>query len=424
MSSPPSEHASLGMPLAGTRVIEVSEQASASYAGRLFALLGAEVIKLEDPGRPGLRAEAPFVTGSRRTGALFSYLNVAKKSVTCPRSGAYGHRLRTDLGRIADVFLDDRPVAERDAAGEGAEFYLAENPRLVYVSVLPFGATGPHAHYRGEEINTFHGCGEGFLLPNGLGNERFPEREPIKAYGHLSELQAGVGAALSAMAALFVRDQLGGQAIDIAVQDVNVALGAFNIQRYGDGTLETRQTRSFSYGGVLECADGDVELLVLEQHQWECLVEMLGSPAWALNPDYADPITRAQRGREINANLRAWAMTMPVAEVVRLARDHQVPLDRYNSPAAILALQHERVRGFISTHVLADGTTVEAPNLPFKLLPQREWPQYAGPPELGDSDDAVLVGFLGYGSEEINRLRSEALSGTGFSAVAPQKVDQ
>jgi hypothetical protein len=72
---------------------------------------------------------------------------------------------------------------------------------LVHVSVLPFGASGPKADWDAEEVNLLHAGGEGFLLPNGLSNELFPDRLPRKIYGHFSRYQGGCMAAFTALSA-------------------------------------------------------------------------------------------------------------------------------------------------------------------------------------------------------------------------------
>jgi len=131
------------------------------------------------------------------------------------------------------------------------------------------------ADWQGEEINLIHASGEGFLLPNGLSVELFPDRPPLKVHGHFASYQGGVVAALGALSALMSRDHVGAESVDVSVQDAMLAVGAFALQRFGDGSLEHRSTRSFKYGGVLECADGYVELLTLEDRQWRGLVELI-----------------------------------------------------------------------------------------------------------------------------------------------------
>jgi crotonobetainyl-CoA:carnitine CoA-transferase CaiB-like acyl-CoA transferase len=340
--------ASGGGLLAGLRVVERSNGVAAAYAGRLLAAMGAEIVLVEEPGGSALRAEPPMLEASGQasdTSALFAYLAAAKRSVICPLATQAGQAALTGLLEGADILIDDTPVAERATLGLDPDVIRRRHPALVHVSVLPFGATGPKAGWRAYELNLIHAAGEGFLLPNGLSAELFPERPPLKIYGHFTSLQGGTAAALGALSALWARDAAGGQFVDISVQDAGLAVGAFAIQRLGDGQVEHRLERSFKYGGVLECRDGFVEVLTLEERQWAGMIELMGSPAWAADEQLANPILRSQRGREINAHIREWARGQGVVDVVRRAQQLGVPMARYNTPADVLEDAHERARG-------------------------------------------------------------------------------
>src|SRR6202008_1144566 len=243
-------------------------------------------------------------------------LAAGARSCVCDLETGDGRAAAAALLSEADILIDDTPLAERERRGLGEAQVAARHPDLIHVSVLPFGATGPKAGWKAEEINLLHASGEGNLLPNGLSIELFPERPPVKIYGHFASLQGGVAAALGALSALWVRDEVGGQFVDIASQDAALAVGAFAIQRFGDGQVEHRVERSFRYGGVLPCADGHVELLTLGQRQWEGLVDLIGRPEWALDPALSDSLERSRRGAAINAHIRAWARDRRVADVV------------------------------------------------------------------------------------------------------------
>jgi crotonobetainyl-CoA:carnitine CoA-transferase CaiB-like acyl-CoA transferase len=331
-------------PLAGVTVVELSHSVAAAYAGRLLATLGAETIIVEPPDGSRLRQEPPFLPPADEASALFAFLASGKKSVVCDATTPSGRVGLSKLLATADVFIHDIPAARR-AAFELDEQTLRQcYPSLIDVSVLPFGACGPKADWQGEEINLIHASGEGFLLPNGLSAELFPDRPPLKVHGHFAEYQGGVVAALGAMSALMSLDRSGAQSVDVSVQDAMLAVGAFALQRFGDGSLEHRSTRSFKYGGVLECADGYVELLTLEDRQWRGLVELMGRPPWALDPAFSDNLERSRRGQEINTSIRAWARKQRVEDLVARAQALGVPMAKYNSPAEVLAGKHERAR--------------------------------------------------------------------------------
>lgn len=374
-------------PLSGLRVVLLASRAAAAYAGRLLGTMGAEVILAEPDGGAMLRREPPFLPGGEGVSAVFAYLAAGMRSVVCDPAGEDGRAALGALLSEADVFIDDTPLADREGLGLDEEAVAARHPQLVHVSLLPFGASGPKAGWKGEDINVQHASGEGYLLPNGLAVEMFPDRPPLRIFGHFGEMQGGIAAALGALSALWVRGEVGGQFVDISSQDAGLAVGAFAIQRLGDGSIEHRVERSFRYGGVIPCADGYLEMLTLEQRQWDGLVKLLGEPEWALDPELEDSLERSRRGPEINRHIRQWALTRKVDDIVEAGQKLNVPLARYNTPAEILHGTQERHRGLFQP-VETDGAgMLDMLVSPFhfggEALELR-----AGPPALGEMNAA------------------------------------
>lgn len=371
-------------PLGGIRVIEHASGVAAAWAGRLMAAMGAEVVMVEPPTLCPLRAEAPLFGNGES--ALFAYLAAGKRSVICDLATPAGQADLAELLDGAQILIDDTPVGGRAGLGLDPERIAARHPGLIHLSVLPFGAAGPKAGWKGAEINLIHAGGEGFLLPNGLSADMFPDRPPLKIAGHFAQMQGGVAAALSALAALWSGQ---GQFVDASVQDANVAVGAFALQRHGDGSVEHRHTRSFRYGGVIECSDGFVELLTLEERQWQGLVKLLGSPDWALDPALADPVARSARGAEINGAIRDWARGQGVDQLVARAQDLGVPMARYNSPAQVLDGRHEVARGIFQTLSLPGVGEIRVQTAPFRF--GSDAPVITGAAPAAGADQALIA---------------------------------
>jgi benzylsuccinate CoA-transferase BbsE subunit len=223
------------------------------------------------------------------------------------------------------------------------------------VSVLPFGSNGPKSHWDGEEINLIHASGEGFLLPNGRSYELFPDRPPLMIYGHFAQYQGGCAAALSGLSAWWTVSDTGGQFVDVSVQDAMLLCGAFAMQRLGDGSLEHRATRSFRYGGVFEARDGYIELLTLEDRQWQGLVQLLGNPGWTQDKALDDPLERSRRGADINSYVREWMSSRTVEYIVSNAQKLGVPAAKYRTPFEVVNGEHEATRGLLAPCNLANG---------------------------------------------------------------------
>lgn len=371
-------------PLAGCRVVEHSRTVAAAYAGRLLATMGASVVMLEPEEGSPLR-RAPPMLGDTGQSALFVYLAPGKRSMVCDPLCAEGQRvLARELGH-ADILLDDTPLRDRAARRLDQQELAERFPALIHVSVLPFGSAGPKADWDGEEVNLLHAGGEGFLLPNGLSHELFPQRPPLKIYGHFSEYQGGAMAALAALSAWWAAPQVGGQYVDVSVQDAVLSVGAFALQRLGDGSLEHRSTRRFRYGGVFEARDGFVELLTLEDRQWTALVDLLERPSWALEESLRDPLERSRRGDEINRHVREWMSRHDVETIVARAQQLGVPAAKYRSPAEVVRGGHERARGLFAPLTLATGERAEVLTAPFQFRCSPLSPELRVP-ELGETD--------------------------------------
>ena len=368
------------LPLTGVSVVEMSRGVAAAYAGRLLATLGAETILVEPPEGSALRREPPLLPPSHQSSALFAYLACGKKSVICEETPA-GRAELSALLAGADILVHDLDTSQRTSLGLDEDTVRRRYPNLIDTSVLPFGAFGPKAGWHGEEINLIHASGEGFLLPNGLSAELFPDRPPLKIFGHFACYQGGVVAALGALCALASGERKG-QRVDVSVQDAALAVGAFALQRLGDGSLEHRHTRSFKYGGVLQCADGYVELLTLEDRQWRGLVKLMGSPEWALDPALSDSLERSRRGTEINRAIRSWARLERTADVVARAQALGVPMAKYSNPAEVVFDPHEGARGLFEPIEIPEAGRLPVLVAPFHV-DGAPLALGGGPPRLG-----------------------------------------
>jgi crotonobetainyl-CoA:carnitine CoA-transferase CaiB-like acyl-CoA transferase len=322
-------------PLAGLVVWEFASAPAAAFAGRLVAELGASVRAFEMPG--GSLASLPPLADGRSL--LAEYLSQGK--VIEPHPG----------GKLPNGFADVNVVLHDGSLPDAwvsaiKESSVPERGRVV-IAVTPYGQTGPKAEWKGSELTLFQAGGEGFLMPSGLPFEMFPTRSPIGVGRYVAHYQGGLTAALTLVAALRTsRRQRSTEWIDISIQDAQLSLNYFTVARHVDGATENRANRAFKYGGVLRCSDGYVEILTLEQNQWDGLVRMMGEPEWSREPRFKDPIGRGRNGDAINAHLRKWAAERTVGDVVDAAVREGVPCGPYIEAGALVDVPQLRERGF------------------------------------------------------------------------------
>ena len=215
------------LPLQGLRVVEMGQGIAESFAGKMFAAQGADVIKVESPGDDGKSRRTGPDAESHRFGqspGYFHYLNTSKRSVTLDIDSDDGARLLARLLTTSDVLIDGTRAGALDSETVGAQF-----PRLVHVSITPFGRSGPYAEFAATEIVLHAMTGEMNLAG-------MPDKAPLQKGGHFAQVHGGLHGYVAAMAALTARKKTGrGQFVDVSIAEawVSVAGSALKQQTYG-----------------------------------------------------------------------------------------------------------------------------------------------------------------------------------------------
>ncbi len=393
--------------LPNLRVLEIASLIPGPYCGKLLASLGANVIKAEPPGvgDPG-RRRGPFPDDQphpERSG-LFLYLNTGKLSITLDLENPAGRHLLRQLVASVDMVVHDYTPANAASVGLDSDSLLAANPDVIVSAVTPFGSAGPYADYHAGHLAVFHAGGEGWLLPNGVALDTFPDRPPIVAGANMGDYQAGLTAAVGALAAVYNR--LGadggqrGQVVDASTQEAQLSVGYMPIQRHeSEGITETRFSRYFRVGGVLPASDGYVELLTLEPRQFEGLLAFMGNPDWASSEMFSDPATH---GPELNRHMREWFSQHTREWLYAEGQAHGVPIAPYYTPSEVFQSPQQRERAFYSEVDHPATGPLEYTGAPFQLS---ETPtRLTRAPLLGEHNVEVYCGLLGCAAQDLAAL--------------------
>ncbi len=388
----------------GVTVIEDARYIAGPYAGKLFADMGARVIKIEPPdGGDMARACPPFA--ERADGPdkslLFAYLNTSKESVTLDMGSPKGRELYFKLLEKADLLIQDRPAKELDALGIGQEKIAEKFPALVAISITPFGLTGPYKDFAAHHINICHASGESHLL-----NTNDIKRPPVKIGAHVGEYDVGVQAASCAAAALIRKYRTGkGACVDISKQEVIISLDKVDNLRYAnDKFLMGRAIGAVLTGGMVKCKDGHVVIVVVQDNQWKALVEFLGNPEWAKKRMCKNEFTRAASAPRVNGLIADSLKDMTIEECYHGGQSLGVPVAAIYRPDHILESKHLEERGFFVETDLLDLGKVKMPGCPARLSAS-PWLIRNPAPPLGSSTPKILGNDLEMSAGEIETLR-------------------
>jgi len=361
------------------------------YCTKLLADLGAEVIKVEEPGAGDeARSRGPFLNDipHRERSGLFFYVNTNKLGVTLDLGNAEGREAFGRLVGETDILVEDRAPGALDSVGLGYESLRQQNPRLVMTSITPFGQTGPYRDYKAYPLNSFHSCGEGHVTP---GQSPFPDRPPLKQGRHVGEYEIGIQSALVSLGALHYQRATGlGQFVDISRQEALVGVSSAELSFYPNlGFIPTRGTRGYTIGGIMPCKDGFVEICLYSEQDWEGLVKLMDKPDWAKDEKYKDIPSRAEHSSEVQQLLTDWLMQNTMEEVYQRGQKLRVPIGAYYSPQDLLASAQLKSRGFFVDLDHSEIGKVSCPSAPYRFS-KTPWRAGRSAPLLGEHNETVL----------------------------------
>ena len=348
--------------LEGWRVLELADGVAAAFCAKLLADLGADVVTVEPPGGHASRRWAPRRSDAApdEPGGRFLYLNTGKSSVVLDEDSAGRQRLR-ELAADADLVISDRSAEALAPLGE-----LGEATTLVLIR--PFGASGPYAGYRAHHLLEFHAGGEGSILPTGKVYSQFPERPPVQIGGDVAHYDAGWNAAVAALAACYQRLRAGrGQRIDVSAQESQLALNRTRLSRFNnDGVTMRRGPSPYGFQGMMECRDGNVELMGMMPGHWDALAASPHAGELA-DPRFATAEARAQDMEAAEAAFLRWVKQHDRADVVRILAELGAPVGAYARPPDLLASEQLAHRGFFREVDDGRGGRLRLPGPPYRL---------------------------------------------------------
>jgi crotonobetainyl-CoA:carnitine CoA-transferase CaiB-like acyl-CoA transferase len=336
------------------RVIELADFVAGPYCGKLLADFGADVIKIEEPGRgDDARFIGPYPddVANPETSGTFLYLNTNKRSVELDIETEAGRETLRELLRTADVLIEDRMPGELAKLGLGYDELHELNPNLVVTSITPFGQVGPYKDYKAYHLNLYHASGQGYLLPMWAINLDVP---PCQGPGYLGLYDGGMAGATATLAALFWRDaggNGGGQHVDVSIQHAMMTLERSQLRRYADDGVDPNRTgKGRLLESLVECSDGEFAVVILSsQQQWEGLWRAMGKPEWGMLPPFDTQKGRSDNYAELRKRLNAWSGTVTQDELFHAIQREGSAAAPILTAEGVFKLKQFRERGHFIT---------------------------------------------------------------------------
>ncbi|MBI2461242.1 MAG: CoA transferase [Candidatus Rokubacteria bacterium] len=387
-------------PLDGIRVLDLSRVLAGPYCTMLLADMGAEVIKVEEPGRgDDTRAWPPF-QGDQAT--YFLSVNRGKKSLTLNLKAAEGRAILRGLIERADVLLENFRPGTIERLGFGYETVRAWNPRLVYCSLSGFGATGPEAGRPGYDLIV---QGESGIMDL----TGFPDGPPAKVGIAIADLASGAMAAHGIVLALYARERTAvGQRVEVAMLEVMAALLAFQGQLYlSTGQSPTRrgnQHPSIVPYEVFRAADAYLTVGVANNALWERFCRAIDHPELAADPRFDTEARRVEHRDILSPLLDRIFAERPAAEWLARLDAAGVPAGRINRVSEVLDSEQLKAREMIVPLHHPTAGPLRVVGIPIRLE-GTPGAITAPPPLLGEHTEEILGKLLAHSPAEVAELR-------------------
>ncbi len=397
-------------PLKGIRVLDLSRVLAGPWCSQQLADLGAEVIKIEHPGRgDDTRAWGPPWLEGGTEAAYYLSANRGKSSVAIDIARPEGQRLIRELLQSCDVLLENFKAGGLKRYGLDYESLKADKPDLVYCSITGFGQDGPYAHRAGYDF-MIQGMG-GLMSLTGQPDSE-PGGGPVKVGVAFADIFTGMYAANAVMAALFARQQSGtGTHIDLALLDVQVAVLANQAMNYlCSGQVPTRLGNAHPNivpYQAFATRDGHLILAVGNDAQFDRFCDTAGCKSLATDPRFASNQARVAHRDSLIPLLQRQFATRSTAHWLKALEAAGVPCGPINNLQQVFddpQVQHRGLQ-FDLPHPAGSAPMVGNP-IRFDGQPLNA---SSAPPTLGQHTDEVLQQQLGLSAADCEQLRAQGL---------------
>lgn len=390
-------------PLTDIRVIEMGQLIAGPFCGQLFADMGADVIKVEPPGK----GDPLRVWGREGYPMWWKIAARNKRCITANLREPEGQDLIRNLVKEADFILENFRPGTMEKWGLSYEELAKINPGIIMVRVSGYGQTGPYSKRPG-----YASVGEA------MGGVRYvmgePDRKPSRAGISLGDSLAGTFAAVGALAALHHREKTGeGQVIDASIYESVFSIMEGLLPEYDTEGYQRERTGSYlpaiAPSNIYDGSDGMVIIAANQDTIFARLAEAMGMPELKDDPKYATHVARGKNQIELDAMINEWASDKTIEELEDLMIQHAVPVGKVYRPKDMLEDPHYAARDAIVDVPSEQFGSVKMQNIFPKMSKTQGEIRWGGPETLGQHTEEVLTELLDLTPEQVAKLRESGI---------------
>lgn len=353
----------MAKPLEGVVVLDLSRVLAAPYTGMILADMGADVIKIERPGKgDDSRAYGPFKNGES---VYYMSLNRGKRSMTLNMKSEEGKQILKDLVKEADVLVENFRGGTMDKLGLGYDVLKEINPRLIYSACTGFGMTGPYKFDPAYDV-IVQGMGGIMSITGQEGGE------PTKVGASIGDITAGIFSAVGIMMALYAREKTGkGQLVDVSMLDCQVAILENAIARYMNAGVSPKpignRHASITPFQSLKTSDGYVIIAVGNDTLWQKFCGLIDRPDLAADPRFTTNPLRTENVKVLGEELTKTFVTKTMDEWLHILKEGGIPVGPINDVERVIKDPAIIARDMIVTTHHPVAGDVEMAGVPIKL---------------------------------------------------------
>lgn len=406
--------------LQGIRVLDMTHVQSGPSATQILGYLGADVVKVEMPGRGDITRQQlrdlPDVDS-----LYFTMLNGNKRSLTLNLKNEKGKEILTALIKASDVLVENFAPGTLGRQGFSWERMQEINPRLIYASIKGFGEGSAY-----EDFKAYESIAQ--AMGGSMSTTGFEDGPPLCTGAQVGDSGTGIHTVAGILAAIIHRANTGkGQRVSVAMQDSVLNLCRVKLrdqQRLAHGPLKEYPNEEFgdfvprsanaSGGGqpgwAVRCAPGgqnDYIYVIIQPPVWEPLCKLIGRPELIDDPEWATPEARVNKLDRVFATIEEWTLQHPKWEVMRMLNEISVPAGPIMSTKELLEDASMRDRGMVAEVPHAQRGRYYTVGCPMYLSDSPV--EVRSAPLLGEHTDEILGEVMGYSADQLAQLREEGV---------------